>query len=242
MTRRESVHFNPPIELSDYNLFDIHRNLGRPPRWTFPTILTGHGLRCVRLDFENFDQLWPLLAEGDTTFVDKEYRDRKELYQQVLFLYGSAVYSGKRGACDRIITEVVSAPGKPIVSPNSIRGGYIRNLEGRRIVGVLHLYALSHERLGYGQSNPFVGLQLADEHRGRGIGGRAIRLLECFVQSTYPEVSGLTANSRLANERSLRLFRRLGFAEEGKYAEYEDEVFLVKEVTSFAENSGAERY
>ena len=41
----------------DHDYYDLHRNLGRSPRWTFPTVIEGYGLRRIRMDFENFDQL-----------------------------------------------------------------------------------------------------------------------------------------------------------------------------------------
>ncbi|NJC28375.1 GNAT family N-acetyltransferase [Neolewinella antarctica] len=219
-----------PIKLTAHDMFFIHRNLGRPPRWTFPGVITGYGLRCIRLSFENFDQLWPLLAEGDTTYVDEEYRERAGLYETLLHRYGHDVYSGKHGACDWLIVETDKAPKAPTSYDGWAQSGNVRLRDGERLVGVLHLHALSAERLGYGMPNPFVGVQLSDADRGRGLGGRAIGLLEWFVSSTYEEATGVTAHILAGNTRSLRLFEKLGFVESDAYAGRAGEVFLVKEL------------
>ena len=175
-------NFDAPLqEFTQHDYYDLHRNLGRPPRWTFPTVIEGHGLRCVRMNFENFDQLWPLLAEGDTTHIDRRYRERDLLYEQVLFLYRSLAYSAKHGACDWIIVASERAKDSPRAYDSIFAEGFIRLRDDDQIVGVLHLYELNHERYDGGRPNPFVGLQLADPHRRRGIRRRVVRLLECYV-------------------------------------------------------------
>lgn len=223
-------NFDAPLkELNDYDYYDLHRNLGRPPRWTFPTVIEGYGLRCVRMDFENFDQLWPILAEGDTTHIDRRYRERDLLYEQVLFLYRSLAYSAKHGACDWIIVQTDQAKDPPRAYDSIFGRGFIRLRENEQIVGVIHLYELNHERYDGGQPNPFVGLQIAAAHRRRGIGRRAMRLLEWYVANTYPAVSGLTADIKRSNTASLALFAALGFSvDTDEYSERDDDAFLTK--------------
>ena len=225
-------NFDDPLkEFNRYDYYDLHRNLGRPPRWTFPTVIEGHGLRCIRLDFENFDQLWPVLAEGDTDHIDRHYRERNLLYEQVFFLYRSSAYSAKRGACDWIIVETKQAAKSPRAYDSFFAEGFIRLGDDEHIVGVIHLYELNHERFAGGQPNPFIGLQLGTARRRRGIGRRAAQLLEWYVASTYPAVSGLTVHIERANSASIALFGALGFsAQEDEYAASDDDAFLTKPI------------
>lgn len=205
--------FDPPLrEFTKFDYTNIHRNLGRPPRWTFPNLLKGYGLRAIRLNFDNFDQLWPVLAAGDTTFIDPRYRNHEKLYAQVLFLLDSTVYSGTNGACDWMLVETDGGGGEPKSYEGYWFDGRIQLGENERIVGVLHLYEMSHERLLGHQTNPLVGLQIGGDHRGRGLGTRAIQLLTWYLGHHHPDVIGLTANIKKANVASIALFENWAFA------------------------------
>ena len=61
---------HPPLPPENAMWFWLHRNLGREPRWIFPDVLSGPGVRLHRLHFDNYDSLWPLLAEGDIGYVE----------------------------------------------------------------------------------------------------------------------------------------------------------------------------
>jgi len=168
-----------------------------------------------------------LLSEGDTTFVNREYRERTLLYEQVLNHRAHAVYSGKHGAVDYVIIETPGKNEEYRAGDFWASDGDIRLSDGERILGVLHLYHLSHERLGYGMSNPFVGIQLVPDARGAGVADRAMDLLERFVTERYEDANGVTANIKFTNERSLRFFKRRGYIETDKY-EGASEAYLEK--------------
>ena len=222
----------PQLPHEDYPWTWIHRNLGREPRWTFPDLIYGNNLRCERLDFENYHDLWPLLAGGDTTFVNKEYREEAGLYQMVLHQYAYGAFSSKHGMVDYLIVDTPNE-NEEYHTGHSYGMGALYVGEGERFVGVLHLYHLSLERYDNKMPNPFVGIQLGPGARGEGIGGRAIGLLEQFVFSSYPETEGVTAMIKPNNERSLRLFRGLGYENTDAY-DAKNEVFLTKDKTKQA--------
>ena len=110
---------HPPLPPDNALWFWLHRNLGREPRWTFPDVLTGPGVHLHRLHFDNYDSLWPLLAEGDTHYVERECREREQLYEQVVYLYGYAPFSGKRGAKRYLSSQTIDA--------ERYRGQVVRN-------------------------------------------------------------------------------------------------------------------
>lgn len=223
---------HPTIPPDSWLWRSIYRNLGRQPRWVFPEIVHGNGLRFVRLHVDNYDALWPLLAQGDTTFVDREYRERRALYEQTLLLRANLPFTGNNGAVDYL---VVNTPGKNQTYGSHDRYDYLFDLdlyEGEHLTGVVHLYELSHERLGdEGMPKPLVGIQLAAAYRGRGVADRALGLLEQFVVENYPKTSGVTAMIKRENKRSLRFFRRRGYVGTDEYQWGEEptrDSFLVK--------------
>jgi hypothetical protein len=206
----------------------VHRNLGRTPRWSFPDGLKGPGVRLQRLHFDNYNELWPLLAQGDTTFIEPEYRECERLYEQVLYLYGYAPFSGKRGAVDYLIVRTTDETAdfteqRLFGSENILRLG-----EGEQLVGVVHLYDLSLERFGRGMPNPLVGIQLAEAFRGSGVADPALDVLEWYVRQTYDEARAVTAMIKRDNTRSIRFFARRGYAETDAYTNCERVVFRVK--------------
>ncbi|MEL7159666.1 MAG: hypothetical protein AAFN92_02820 [Bacteroidota bacterium] len=222
---------HPQLPHEDYPWFWLHRNLGRPPRWTFPNQLAGNELWCPRLTFDNFDSLWPILAKGDTTFINREYRERTALYEQLFSQFAYAAYSGKHGVVDYLI---VSTPGENTdyrASDGWRADGRLRSEQATQLCGVLHLYELSHERYDGRMPNPFVGLQLTPAVRGTGVVDRAMELLERFTRESYPEITGLTAMIERENLRSQRFFARRGYVKSGAYGASGKEIFLVKDIS-----------
>lgn len=223
---------HPTLSPTSTFWWSIHRNIGRTPRWTFPDTLLGYGLRLERLNFDNYDDLWPVLATGDTDYVNREYREREALYEQVMMLHAYAPYTGTNGAVDYL---VIDTPGKHGSYRSHDRWDMIKDIdleEGETLAGVIHLYELSMERLGdMGMPNPLVGIQLAQAYRGAGIADRAFDLLEHFVAVTYPDAHHVTAMIERENLRSQRFFRRRGYEPTDEYGDDESNpktVFLVK--------------
>ena len=224
---------HPPLPPDHHLWFWLHRNLGREPRWTFPDVLTGPGVRLHRLHFDNYDSLWPLLAEGDTHYVEREYREREQLYEQVVYLYGYAPFSGKRGAVDYLVLREDEATE---FAERQLWGSdrELRQDDEQKLAGVVHLYNLSMERFGRGMPNPLLGIQLAEAHRGTGIADRALDVLEWYVAETYPEATAVTAMIKRENARSIRFFRRRGYEMSTEYGdpnEDREDTFLVKQLT-----------
>ena len=225
-------HDHPTLPADHYLWYWLHRNMGRPPRWTFPDALTGPGVSLHRLHFDNYEALWPRLAQGDTAYVEREYRERTLLYEQVVHHHGYAPYSGNHGAVDYLVLDIAQKE-EGLAQPAFL--GSDRSLsdaEAERLAGVVHLYDLSMERLGDGMRNPFVGIQLAEAYRGTGTADRALDVLERFVEQTYEEARGVTAMIKRENARSIRFFGRRGYAESAEYGLRKDTVFMIRELAS----------
>ncbi len=195
-------------------------------------MLTGPGVRLHRLHFDNYDVLYPLLAEGDTSYVEREYRERERLYERVIYLYGYAPFSGKRGAVDYLVLREEEAAE---FAEHQLWGSdhSLRQDDEQKLAGIVHLYDLSLERFGRGMPNPLAGIQLAEAHRGTGIADRAFDVLEWFVAETYPEATAVTAMIKKDNARSIRFFGRRGYETSTAYGDPDEDrktTFLVKQL------------
>lgn len=206
----------------------VHRNLGRTPHWTFPDLLLGRNLRCERLGFHNFDDLWPLLATDPSPHIDDRFRTRAGLYAYTVHLMAVMPYASKHGGADYL---VVDTPGRHPDYATRQRFSIpdrIRLDEGDRLVGVLHLYDLSRERFDGRMPNPFVGLQLISAVHGTGIAARALSLLEKLVAETYP-AEELAAVIHIDNRRSQRFFRKQNYLPaDDRYGGRPDYCYVIK--------------
>lgn len=219
---------HPPLAEDDLFRHSLYRNLGRTPDWQFPDVLRGGGLRCVRLSIENYDDLWPLLAEDPSPHIDERFRVRPSMFEYTLFNRGTMPYSGKHGGADWLIIDSPEADEAYTAYDSPFMQGPLRLAEGERLLGILHLYELSRERYDGRQPNPFVGLQLASAAHGTGRAAVAIGLLERYVNETYETVRGVTANIDRDNKRSQHFFAKLGYEQSDTY--YGDkEEFWVKQ-------------
>lgn len=222
---------HPQIPPDSFLWFYIHRNLGQDPLWTFPTFLCGNGLRCERLDFNNYHDLLELLKNDPNPFVDERFKQEQELYEYVMHQLACTPYSGKRGGVDYLIVDTPGSNADYDTFTTRFERYGVRVREGEEFCGMLHLYELSRERLApdFAMPSPFVGIVLYPKARGRGIGQRAISLLESFVLENYP-VMELTAMIRKENERSQRFFRSLGYTEQRPDEVGREEIFLGKQL------------
>lgn len=218
---------HPVLPASDALWYSLHRNLGRVPIWTFPDVLRGGGLRGIRLTFDNYDDLWPVFADDPSPYIDDRFKTRELLYAYTLMNRGSLPYSGKRGGADWLLIDSPDETETYAAHDSIFSQGPLHLREGQRLIGILHLYALSRERYEGRQPNPFVGLQLISAAHGTGQAAVALGLLERYVQETYSEVSGVTANIDKENLRSRRFFEKQGYAPSDAY-DGKAEEFLVK--------------
>ncbi len=101
-------------------------------------------------------------------------------------------------------------------------------LDGERVVG--HIY-VQREQHPVTQHVATIGLAVAEDHRGRGIG--AALMTEAFRWSRSVGVEKIVLSVYPYNEAAIALYRRFGFVEEGrlvghskKSSGYEDELLL----------------
>jgi RimJ/RimL family protein N-acetyltransferase len=77
-------------------------------------------------------------------------------------------------------------------------------------VGLLRLMDLSDD-------TPLIDLRIQAEHRGRGIGVRAVTWLTRHLFEEYPRVSRVEGTTRQDNHPMRRVFLRCGYAKEAHY-------------------------
>lgn len=70
------------------------------------------------------------------------------------------LYSGNNGAVDYIIVDTPERNEEHKTGHSIFDDRYIRLAEDERILGLLHSYDLSHERLEGEMQNPLLGIQL----------------------------------------------------------------------------------
>ncbi|GIH74334.1 GNAT family N-acetyltransferase [Planobispora longispora] len=66
---------------------------------------------------------------------------------------------------------------------------------------------------------PMFDLRIRSDHRGLGIGGRAVTWLTEYLFTTFPEISRIEGTTRQDNHAMRRIFRRCGYLKEAHYRE-----------------------
>lgn len=87
--------------------------------------------------------------------------------------------------------------------------------EGDEAVGLVRLLDLGDLDDG----SPLFDLRIAEAHRGRGVGQRAVEWLTDHLFTTYPELHRIEATTRHDNEAMHAVFARCGYRQEGRFVE-----------------------
>lgn len=87
--------------------------------------------------------------------------------------------------------------------------------EGAAIVGLLRLMDLADLEVG----SPLFDLRIAEEHRGRRIGRRAVTWLTDYLFTTYPAPHRIEATTRDDNAAMQSVLERCGYRLEGRFVE-----------------------
>jgi RimJ/RimL family protein N-acetyltransferase len=66
---------------------------------------------------------------------------------------------------------------------------------------------------------PLIDLRIAEAHRGRGIGGAALRRATATVFHAHPELNRIEGNTRIDNAAMRRVFEAAGYVKEAHYRE-----------------------
>ncbi|MBN9632673.1 MAG: GNAT family N-acetyltransferase [Actinobacteria bacterium] len=66
---------------------------------------------------------------------------------------------------------------------------------------------------------PLIDLRIAEAHRGRGLGGAALRLATTTVFRAHPELNRIEGNTRIDNAAMRRVFEAAGYVKEAHYRE-----------------------
>ncbi|MBO1739548.1 GNAT family N-acetyltransferase [Leifsonia sp. TF02-11] len=66
---------------------------------------------------------------------------------------------------------------------------------------------------------PLIDLRIAEAHRGRGLGGAALRLATATVFRAHPELNRIEGNTRIDNAAMRRVFEAAGYVKEAHYRE-----------------------
>ena len=189
----------------------IRRHLGRQPCWSFPDQIRGDGLHLRRLDFDNMHEVLRLFINDPTPYVDARFREEDQLFEYVLHLLAEAAYSAESGGVDYLIVDV---PGQDYPY-EQFDSSWLKNQhdlpEAARFVGVAHLYDLRHtEDMGHNIYPPKAGLMIGRAYRGRGIGQRAMGLLQEYVRRNH-QTDCLQVEIEASNTASREFFNGLGY-------------------------------
>ncbi|MEU3317005.1 GNAT family protein [Streptomyces sp. NPDC048387] len=82
---------------------------------------------------------------------------------------------------------------------------------------------IAGERTGFvrlmdlSDDTPLFDLRIRSEHRGRGLGGRALAWLTAYVFTEFPGVRRIEGTTRQDNVAMRRAFQRCGYAKEAHY-------------------------
>jgi len=99
------------------------------------------------------------------------------------------------------------------VGSDDIASFWIR--QGAAMVGLVRLLDLGDVEIG----SPIFDLRIAEEHRGRGIGRRAVAWLTGHLFTTYSTLHRIEATTRDDNTAMQVALARCGYRQEGRFVE-----------------------
>lgn len=189
----------------------LSRHLGRQPCWLFPDQIRGDGLHLRRLDFHNLHEVIRLFVCDNNPYIDSRFQNEDELFEYVLHQLGLAAYNSESGAVDYLI---VDTPGQAY-KYEQFDSNWLKNdhslPEGAGFAGLLHLYDLRQtESLGHEIYPPKAGIMISENYRGKGVGRRAMNLLQEYVRRNH-HTDRLQVEIKGENAPSLSFFDSLGY-------------------------------
>ena len=99
-----------------------------------------------------------------------------------------------------------------------VAGDYVATfwmLDGTERVGLIRLFDLDDLAVG----SPLFDLRIAESHRGRGLGRRAVDWLTEYLFTTYPELYRIEATTRADNLAMQAVFAHCRYRQEGRLVE-----------------------
>lgn len=124
---------------------------------------------------------------------------------------------------DFLVANAWPFHGEPDLSPETAADVRVESdeiasfwiYEGVVTVGLVRLMDLSDLEIG----SPLFDLRIAEGHRGRGIGRRAVSWLTDYLFTTYAVLHRIEATTRDDNAAMQSVFARCGYRLEGRFKE-----------------------
>jgi len=158
------------------------------PTFPYQALPPSARLRYELVDWPQLPHYLTLFGADPSPFVDERFKQRASLEAYGAALLTELRYSWKRGACDWLL----------------------RRQSDGQLIGVLHLYELSHEVIAGRIAHCCVGYALVASARREGYGNEALHHLLAQTARLFGRTEA-RALSAAANEASEALLRRCGF-------------------------------
>lgn len=172
-----------PAHLQHY----MEQNVGKPPIWSFPDLVSSENLRFHRLDFDNRHRVLDMFRNDPSPFVEDYFKTEEALYEYVASLWIAAPYSRKRGGIDWLIQR-----------------------ESGEWVGLLHAFDCSKENYGFRRRHCTIGFCVGESHRGTGIAREAVEHLQSYLFRKM-DMLYVLAYTKKENEQCIRFLEKLEY-------------------------------